>query len=500
MSTTIAVLSENLSNWSIVATCRVKYPIVSHLDAGNKPATSFDFELVDHSHRIRVTAVNDIAHQVYNVVRVGAHYKVDSRRASLRQVQRWVHSEIRCFMEIELTSPDAIRKVIGDAQAVPHAPRNSDSRPVSPPRSSISASSKIASHSSLAQCLSVSSFSNFPKSPSFRPSHEYNISGGVTAIRSGTDSNLARTNVYEITLKDAITADGIFVLVCTSHRQVKRLVESGQLQHSQIEIRGARFKNVVHRRPTFSVAAGASIDITPQVGSLSRDSPLPSLPAIDRYNIPHIGLGTKQTAKISVDAFTNADRVFISHAGQDKQTIAMPLHERLKEVRISCFYDDESLRVGDSVPERLFKAMEMASIVVFVLSPEFVGRKWPMRELKFILDLKRERTAKGYAPPRIVPVFYRWEVEDCKTEKFVFERRSDLMRAGLFEEKRQKEMSVEDTRKYLRELANITGVTHSRDHHENRDEAILDKTYKAVVENINLILEDVQLRGGRNSA
>ena len=73
--------------------------------------------------------------------------------------------------------------------------------------------------------------------------------------------------------------------------------------------------------------------------------------------------------------------VFLSHAGPDKESIAIPLYERLRERNIHAFLDREELRVGDNGPRVMEYAMNTAPVGVF--SPEFAAK----RNILFFIQL-----------------------------------------------------------------------------------------------------------------
>ena len=114
--------------------------------------------------------------------------------------------------------------------------------------------------------------------------------------------------------------------------------------------------------------------------------------------------------------------VFLSHAGPDKESIAIPLYERLRERNVHAFLDCEELRVGDNGPRVMEYAINTAPVGVFILSPEFAARNWTMAEL--MCFQKREREAlEGNRPlPVLIPVFYRLDVHTCQnTEKLFYQ-------------------------------------------------------------------------------
>jgi hypothetical protein len=73
--------------------------------------------------------------------------------------------------------------------------------------------------------------------------------------------------------------------------------------------------------------------------------------------------------------------VFISHASEDKVAIATPLAEALREHGLRVWYDDFSLRVGDSLFENINRGLARSRYGVVILSGYFFGKHWPQQEL-----------------------------------------------------------------------------------------------------------------------
>ena len=73
--------------------------------------------------------------------------------------------------------------------------------------------------------------------------------------------------------------------------------------------------------------------------------------------------------------------VFISHASEDKLAIARPLADALKGHGLRVWYDDFSLRVGDSLRESIDLGLSRSNYGVVILSPHFFEKHWPQKEL-----------------------------------------------------------------------------------------------------------------------
>ncbi|ORV93155.1 hypothetical protein AWC12_01895 [Mycolicibacterium iranicum] len=72
---------------------------------------------------------------------------------------------------------------------------------------------------------------------------------------------------------------------------------------------------------------------------------------------------------------------FISHASEDKADFVRPLAERLREEHVEVWYDEFSLRVGDSLRQSIDKGLSRSRFGVVVLSPSFFAKRWPQWEL-----------------------------------------------------------------------------------------------------------------------
>jgi hypothetical protein len=73
--------------------------------------------------------------------------------------------------------------------------------------------------------------------------------------------------------------------------------------------------------------------------------------------------------------------VFVSHASEDKEAIATPLAEALRANDLQVWYDDFSLRLGDSLRESLDRGLARSRYGVVILSGYFFSKHWPTQEL-----------------------------------------------------------------------------------------------------------------------
>jgi hypothetical protein len=73
--------------------------------------------------------------------------------------------------------------------------------------------------------------------------------------------------------------------------------------------------------------------------------------------------------------------LFISHASEDKESFVAPLAHILREFGVNVWYDEFSLRVGDSLARSIDKGLVDSKFGVVVLSKAFCSKPWPQYEL-----------------------------------------------------------------------------------------------------------------------
>ncbi|NMG74105.1 toll/interleukin-1 receptor domain-containing protein [Aromatoleum diolicum] len=93
--------------------------------------------------------------------------------------------------------------------------------------------------------------------------------------------------------------------------------------------------------------------------------------------------------------------LFVSHASEDKAEIARPLALALVDCGLNVWYDEFSLSLGDSLSESIDRGLSDSRFGVVILSPSFIAKPWPKRELRGLVS---KEVASGRA---ILPVWHR---------------------------------------------------------------------------------------------
>lgn len=110
-----------------------------------------------------------------------------------------------------------------------------------------------------------------------------------------------------------------------------------------------------------------------------REAPLSSVPSLVREPPP------------AVESGGEAYDVFISHASEDKDTIVRSLAIELVGKGLKVWYDEFTLRIGDSLRQKIDKGLAKSRVGLVVLSPSFVSKGWTNYELDGIVT----RTVSG---------------------------------------------------------------------------------------------------------
>lgn len=99
--------------------------------------------------------------------------------------------------------------------------------------------------------------------------------------------------------------------------------------------------------------------------------------------------------------------LLLSHASEDKDVIARPLYQALVAEGVSVWFDEAVLELGDSLRRKVDEGLAKCRYDVVILSPRFLEKEWPQRELD---GLVARETASG--EKAILPI---WHELDWKT-------------------------------------------------------------------------------------
>lgn len=152
-------------------------------------------------------------------------------------------------------------------------------------------------------------------------------------------------------------------------------------------------KHFDHLKDGFSRACKLLIEIDSslrQVGLNILDyptqepAPIISLPGTDIPNTSSIERRVQEEMEQSYKW-----DVFISHASEDKDTFVRKLATELQARGLLIWYDDFTLKIGDSLRESIDKGLAQSRYGVVVLSPNFFKKNWPQDELNGLVVRER---------------------------------------------------------------------------------------------------------------
>ena len=73
--------------------------------------------------------------------------------------------------------------------------------------------------------------------------------------------------------------------------------------------------------------------------------------------------------------------VFICHASEDKNHVAIPIFKACEEIGINAFLDKEQVEWGDSLTEKINHALSRSKFLLAILSKDSVKKAWPLKEI-----------------------------------------------------------------------------------------------------------------------
>lgn len=118
--------------------------------------------------------------------------------------------------------------------------------------------------------------------------------------------------------------------------------------------------------------------------------------------------------------------VFISHASEDKDTFVRPLAHALKRLGLQVWYDEFSLRLGDSLRRSIDRGLAECAAGVVVLSRSFFAKEWPQREL----DAHYAAEVAGRS--RILPIWHEIDAAYiARVSPLLADRRAALSSNGI---------------------------------------------------------------------
>ncbi|KAH0641303.1 hypothetical protein KY285_037889 [Solanum tuberosum] len=149
--------------------------------------------------------------------------------------------------------------------------------------------------------------------------------------------------------------------------------------------------------------------------------------------------------------------VFLSFRGEDtRKNFTAHLYFRLCQVGVNTFIDDEEMRKGDVISNKLDKAIEQSRVAIVVFSKNYASSSWCLDELIKILNC-RERLNQV-----VLPIFY--DVDPTQVRRIFGEALAKHKERSIGAERMEKWKAA------LTEAANLSGwdLRNIADGHESK--------------------------------
>ncbi len=88
---------------------------------------------------------------------------------------------------------------------------------------------------------------------------------------------------------------------------------------------------------------------------------------------------------------------FISHASEDKDAIVRDLAAELTDLGAKVFYDEMTLKVGDSLRRSIDRGLANSRFGVVVLSEHFFRKEWTQKELDGLTARWRSKASRAFS-------------------------------------------------------------------------------------------------------
>lgn len=92
---------------------------------------------------------------------------------------------------------------------------------------------------------------------------------------------------------------------------------------------------------------------------------------------------------------------FISHASEDKEDFVRTLYQALNDAGYQVWYDEITLKVGDSLTAEINKGLIKSKFAVVVASEAFIRKNWTRYEFESLVAQEMDSGTK-----RILPIWH----------------------------------------------------------------------------------------------
>jgi len=151
-----------------------------------------------------------------------------------------------------------------------------------------------------------------------------------------------------------------------------------------------------------------------------------------RVKRDEIILGERRARRAYAAGLGKAWDAFVCHASEDKEEFVRPLAQALQDSGLTVWYDESTLKVGDSLRMAIDGGLAHSRFGIVVLSNNFFAKRWPQQELDGLVSKEVEGVKV------ILPVWHNISFEDvCRNSPMLAGRLAARSSDGLPEVIRQ---------------------------------------------------------------
>jgi hypothetical protein len=144
--------------------------------------------------------------------------------------------------------------------------------------------------------------------------------------------------------------------------------------------------------------------------SVAVEPPPPGLLPPIKHSSPMRDVEVRQPMEPEGDALGGQTwDVFISHASEDKEEVAIPLRDALVALGVTVWLDKTELVVGDSLRRKIDQGIRSSRFGIVVLSKQFFAKGWTNHELDGLVT----RTVAG--EQSLLPIWHGLGVADVRS-------------------------------------------------------------------------------------
>ena len=108
----------------------------------------------------------------------------------------------------------------------------------------------------------------------------------------------------------------------------------------------------------------------------------------------------------AIDSHADQYDFFISHASEDKDSFVRGLAEALQARGATVWYDEFTLKIGDSLRRKIDQGLRNSRYGVVVVSQYFFAKEWPQKELDGLFSMEADGSK------RILPIWHEISMDE----------------------------------------------------------------------------------------